>query len=501
VSDIAAVGITNQRETLVAWDITTGKPLHNAIVWCDLRTTAICHDLQLASPKPAPTADAASSGSSSSSSAAKSSKGDRDRFRASTGLSISTYFSAVKLLWLLRNSPAVRAAADAGTLRVGTIDSWLLYKLTATTPTGTGGVHVTDVTNASRTMLMSLHTRAWDAGICAELGVDTAWLPRIRSNSEQYGAIAAGALRGVALTGCIGDQQAALLGQHCVQPGAAKSTFGTGAFLLMNTGAEAVPSARGLLTTVAFQLGPKEECQYALEGSVAVAGAALSWLQSSLEIVSSPKEIDRLAESVPDNGGVYFVPAFSGLLSPHWRDDARGVIAGVTRYATRAHFCRAALEAAAFQTRDVLCEMEQEAGLTIPSLRVDGGMSRSALLCQFQADILQTPVVRAVMDERTALGAAMAAGIGAGVYADVEDAVAKTARAGLGSAPAVAAAPAAAAAAAAAAEGKLVYTPAMDTHTRARHLLKWTKAIRRALNWEDDEDDEVLVRPRPVAKL
>lgn len=357
------------------WDSVTGKPLYNALVWSDLRTSHLCHELQ---QRPASAAFPVAGA---------------DRYRARTGLSISTYFSALKLQWLLRHAPAVAAAAAKGTLRVGTVDSWLLYNLTGGAQHG--GIHATDVSNASRTLLLSLASLDWDSDICAELGVSTTWLPKVLCNAEKdgFGAVARGLpLAGARVTGLIGDQQGALLGQMCLAPGDAKATYGTGAFLLMNTGAVPVPSTRGLLTTVAFKLAPAAQCQYALEGSVAVAGAALTWLQQSLELVASAKEIDALAEGVSDNGGVYFVPAFSGLLSPHWRDDARGVVVGLTRFAKKAHLCRAALEAAAFQTKDVLSVMEAESKLPVSGLRVDGGMSRSALLCQFQADLLGTPV-------------------------------------------------------------------------------------------------------------
>ncbi len=478
--DIVSIGITNQRETLIPWDSRTGAPRHNAIVWSDSRTSAICSEL--ASPA----------------------LGGRDRFRASTGLSVSTYFSAVKLIWLLRHSPAVAAAAAAGTLRVGTVDSWLIYRLTgggaplsecndASLPndplpaTGTAtattapavaavpgavrptGVHVTDVANASRTMLMSLVTRAWCTQICSELAIDPVWLPRICSNSEVLGHVAAGPLAGTPIGGCIGDQQAALLGQFCLSTGDAKNTYGTGCFLLCNTGTGApVASSRGLLTTVAFQLGPSAPCSYALEGSVASAGSALTWLQTSLGLVASPREIDEQAASVPDNGGVYFVPAFSGLLAPHWREDARAAVFGLTRFATKAHLCRAAVEAAALQTTDVVRAMEADAGIIVRTLKVDGGMTRSPLLCQFQADLLDCAVERPKMDERTALGAAVAAGLAVGVW---ESAAAAAVAVGEG------------------AGASKVYRPSMEPSVREKHLVQWKKAVSRSVGWEGGAED------------
>lgn len=386
-SDVAGIGITNQRETLIVWDRFTGKPLYNAIVWSDLRTDELCHIVEAE-------------------------VGGKDSFRAICGLPISTYFSGLKLRWLQENVPSIADAIQNGSAMVGTVDSWLVWSLTGGQ---NGGVHVTDVSNASRTMLMSLATQQWDEGLCSALKVRKDLLPEIRSNSEIYGHISAGALAGIPLSGCVGDQQAALLGQLCLEPGHAKNTYGTGCFLLANTGDVPVQSAHGLLSTVAFKLGPDAPCKFALEGSVAVAGAAVTWLQDSLGMVSSPEEFSTLASSVTDAGGMYFVPAFSGLLSPHWRDDARGTMVGITRFITKAHFCRAALEAAAYQTSDVLDAMEKDAGFPVSSLKVDGGLSRSSALCQFQADILGRPVFRPVMDERTALGAAFAAGLAEGV--------------------------------------------------------------------------------------
>ena len=456
-ADVAAVGITNQRETLIAWDKVTGEPLHNAIVWCDLRTADICADWEAKF-------------------------GGKDAFRSICGLPISTYFSATKLRWLLDNCDAVKRAAAANRLLCGTVDSWLLWNLTG--GASKGGVHATDVSNASRTMLMALDTRQWSAEVCGKMGISTSWLPQIKSSSEIFGRLAAGPLQGLPVSGIIGDQQAALLGQLCVKTGDAKNTYGTGCFLLKNTGPTAVQSKAGLLTTVAYQLGPKAPCQYALEGSVAVAGAAISWLQDSLGIIDSPKQFDKLADGVPDNGGVYFVPAFSGLLSPYWRDDARGVIVGLTRYATKGHICRATLEASAFQTMDVIAAMESDSGHKVRSLKVDGGMSRSDLLCQFQADVLGIPVQRPKMDERTALGAAFAAGLAEGVAAwPTLDALVASQVAPAAAAPAAAAA--AAAGAPAAKPAFRDFAPARSDAHREEVVGKWRKAIERSLGWEE----------------
>jgi len=453
--DVAAVGVTNQRETLVCWDVETGEPLHNAIVWCDARTAEMCAEWEKRF-------------------------GGKDAFRDVCGLPISTYFSATKLAWLLENSDAVRAAAQSNRLRVGTVDSWLIYRLTGGAK---GGVHVTDVSNASRTMLMSLKTRDWDPSVCASLGISVTWLPRIKSSSEVYKSIHDGPLKGCAISGCIGDQQGALLGQLCIHKGNAKNTYGTGCFLLMNTGDTPVFSTHGLLTTAAYQLGPDAPCHYALEGSVAVAGAALSWLQDSLNIVNSPKEFDQLAASVPDNGGVYFVPAFSGLLSPHWKDSARGVIVGLTRFATRAHLCRATLEASAFQTNDVIQAMEKDAGMRISSLAVDGGLTRSDILCQFQADILQVPVDRPHMDERTALGAAVAAGLAkeVGFWRDLSDVVSSTSAAGTKGKTEDGAHKASPR------PGFVRFDPSSDQTRRQELLRNWEKAIQRSFDWVESD--------------
>lgn len=383
--DLTAVGITNQRETTVAWDRRTGLPLHNAIVWQDTRTAAICRAL------------AEGNGP--------------DRFRPITGLPLATYFSGPKLAWLLQEVPAVAAAAKSGALAFGTIDAWIVSNLV--------GRHVTDVTNASRTLLMELGAAAWSEEICEAMEIPASSLPEIVSSSGRVG-LGSGPLEGVPISGVLGDQQAALFGQLGFGSGAAKNTYGTGCFLLLNTGASPVPSQHGLLTTAAFRLeeGP---LIYALEGSVAVAGSLVQWLRDNLGLIESATEVEKLAASVEDNGDVYLVPAFSGLFAPHWRPDARGVIVGLTRFATRGHIARSALEATAFQTHEVAEAMRADSGIALQELRVDGGMVRNDLLMQFQADILGIPVVRPVVAETTALGAAYAAGLAEGVWSSVSE--------------------------------------------------------------------------------
>ena len=382
--DLAAIGITNQRETTLLWDRHTGRAVHNAIVWQDTRTDALVAEFAA--------------------------QGGQDRFRAATGLPLASYFSALKLRWLLDTVPDARRRAEAGELLFGTVDAFLVWHLT--------GLHVTDVTNASRTMLMDLRRLAWDDALLDAFAIPRAVLPRIVPSSAVYGE-ARGALTGVPVAGILGDQQAALVGQACFAPGEAKNTYGTGCFLLMNTGPEPVPSAAGLVTTLAYQLGHAAPC-YALEGSIAITGALVQWLRDNLGLIGSSAEVEALAASVADNGDVYLVPAFSGLFAPYWRGDARGVITGLTRYATRAHIARAALEATAYQTRDVLAAMEADSGITIGELRVDGGMVANALLMQFQSDMLDVPVVRGATLETTALGAAYAAGLAVGFWRDTE---------------------------------------------------------------------------------
>lgn len=385
--DIAAVGITNQRETTVLWNRRSGEPLHNALVWQDTRVDPLV--------------------------AYFSTEGGKDRFRASTGLPLASYFSGLKLRWLLDHVPDARAQANAGDVLFGTIDSWLLWHLTR-------GSHITDVTNASRTQLMNLHSLQWDQALLQTFKIPPGVLPRIASSSEIYGEFADGPLKGVPIAGILGDQQAALVGQTCFSAGEAKNTYGTGCFLLMNTGNRPVSSVAGLITTVAYKLGDAAAC-YALEGSIAICGALVQWLRDNLGIIKTSAEIEALAASVEDNGDVYVVPAFSGLYAPHWKDHARGVIAGLTRYANKAHIARAALEATAYQTRDVLAAMEQDSGIRLSELRVDGGMVVNDLLMQFQADILDTAVARPKVIETTALGAAYAAGLAVGYWKNTGD--------------------------------------------------------------------------------
>ncbi|KAK9814067.1 hypothetical protein WJX72_000230 [[Myrmecia] bisecta] len=385
---VKAVGITNQRETTLVWDRRTGKPLCNAIVWLDNRTSAICRRWETE-------------------------LGSRDHFRPVTGLPISTYFSAYKFQWMLENVPEVAAAVQEDRCVLGTVDTWLIYNLTGGVD---GGVLVTDVTNAARTNLMDLHSLSWHEPTMALFGVQRSMLADIRSNAEVYGTVKVGPLAGVPIAGCLGDQQAAMLGQRC-KPGEAKNTYGTGSFIVMNTGTEVVESKQGLLTTMAYHLGPRSPPQYALEGSIAIAGAGISWLRDKLNILESAAECEELAASVPDTAGVYFVPAFSGLLAPHWRPDARGALLGMTTYTSRAHVVRAMLEAICWQTREVMDAMRSDADLTnLKLLRVDGGASVNNLFMQLQADILQVPVQRPGHLETTCLGAAYAAGIGVGFW-------------------------------------------------------------------------------------
>jgi glycerol kinase len=386
--DIAALAVTNQRETLVAWDKSTGNPIYPAIVWQDTRSVEICDQLSL--------------------------EGGRDRFRVRTGLPIATYFSGPKLQWLLENIEGARIKAERGELLCGTIDSWLVWNLTGGV---NGGVHVTDATNASRTLLMNLETLAWDDDLLTAMNVPPAALPAIHSSSEIYG-LATGVLAGVPVAGILGDQQAALFGHTGFDPGEAKNTYGTGCFLLLNTGSTPVHSRRGLITTVAYQLGDTPPV-FALEGSIAFAGALVQWLRDNLGLIETSAEVECLANSVEDNGGIYFVPAFSGLFAPYWRSDARGIIIGLTRYANKGHFARAALEATAYQTRDIVDAMRQETGLDLNFLKVDGGMVANETLMQFQSDILGIPIARPIVTETTALGAAYAAGLAVGFWAEI----------------------------------------------------------------------------------
>ncbi|HVG92762.1 MAG TPA: glycerol kinase GlpK, partial [Alphaproteobacteria bacterium] len=386
-ADLAAVGITNQRETTLLWNKKTGKPLMNAIVWQDMRVAADV--AQMASEV------------------------GNDFFRRRTGLPLSTYFSALKLRWLLENIGGARRQAEAGEIMFGNVDAFLLWKLTG------GGVHATDVTNASRTQLMDLQTLEWDTELLRTFGIPRQVLPEIRSSSEVYGRVAQGPLKGVAVAGILGDQQAALVGQTCFRSGEAKNTYGTGCFLLMNTGEKLVESKHGLLTTVAYKLG-NHPARYALEGSVAIGGALVQWLRDNLGMIKTSAEIEELAQSVEDNGGVYMVPAFSGLYAPYWKENARGVIVGLTRFANKGHLARAVLEAVAFQTREVVEAMEQDSGIRLDVLRADGGMVNNNLLMQFQADILERTVVLPATRETTSLGAAYAAGLAVGFFSSTD---------------------------------------------------------------------------------
>lgn len=390
--DIVACGITNQRETTVIWDRESGKPVHNAIVWQDTRTGDVCTELA----------------------------GDVgvDRYRERTGLPLSTYFAGPKVRWLLDNVDGLRNRAEAGELCFGTMDSWIAWNMTGGVD---GGQHVTDVTNASRTMLMDLRTLSWDEEICTEMGIPMSMLPEIRSSSGEFGSLRGnGPLPDVPLTGILGDQQAATFGQACLSPGEAKNTYGTGNFLLLNTGTEPVFSEHGLLTTVCYRIGD-QPARYALEGSIAVTGSLIQWLRDNLGLFSAASDVEKLAAEVDDNGGAYFVPAFSGLFAPRWRSDARGVIVGLTRFVNKGHLARAALEASAFQTREVIEAMQADAGMELSTLKVDGGMVVNELLMQFQADILDVPVVRPVVNETTALGAAYAAGLAVGFWESEDD--------------------------------------------------------------------------------
>ncbi|MGB3304195.1 MAG: glycerol kinase GlpK [Gordonia sp. (in: high G+C Gram-positive bacteria)] len=389
---VAACGITNQRETTVVWDRHTGEPVYNAIVWQDTRTAELCEEL------------AGEIGV--------------DRYRERTGLPLSTYFSGPKIRWILDNVDGARARAEAGDLLFGTMDTWLAWNMTGGID---GGVHVTDVTNASRTMLMDLRTLQWDLEICADFGIPESMLPEIHASSDVIAQLrTAGSLPDVPLGGILGDQQAAMFGQACLEPGEAKNTYGTGNFLLLNTGTEPVLSKHGLLTTVCYQLGD-QPARYALEGSIAVTGSLVQWLRDNLGIIDSAPQVEDLARAVDDNGGVYLVPAFSGLFAPRWRPDARGVIVGLTRFANRHHIARAALEASAYQTREVIEAMEADSGVKLATLKVDGGMVVNELLMQFQSDILDVPVVRPVVNETTALGAAYAAGLAVGYWSSTDE--------------------------------------------------------------------------------
>lgn len=391
-ADIHAVGITNQRETTLLWDRATGEPIYNAIVWQDTRTAALCEELG--------------------------GEHGAARYQERTGLPLSTYFAGPKIRWILDNVEDARERAEAGELCFGTMDTWLVWNMTGGPD---GGRHLTDVTNASRTMLMDIETLQWDEEISAEMQIPMSLLPEICSSSQVYGRVRErGALADVPIAGILGDQQAATFGQACLQPGEAKNTYGTGNFLLLNTGEEVVRSSHGLLTTVCYKIGDKRPV-YALEGSIAVTGSLVQWLRDNLGLISTAGEIEMVAQTVEDNGGAYFVPAFSGLFAPRWRPDARGVIVGLTRFVNKGHIARAALEATAFQTREVIEAMQADSGVELSTLKVDGGMVVNELLMQFQSDILGVPVIRPVVSETTALGAAYAAGLAVGYWGTEQD--------------------------------------------------------------------------------
>jgi len=427
VGDLVGLGLTNQRETTVLWDRATGEPVHNALTWQDMRTDHLVRELG---------GDAGA-----------------DRFRDRCGLPLATYFSGPKIRWLLDHLDGLRERAEAGEVVFGTMDSWLIWKLT--------GRHVTDVTNAGRTMLMNLATLDWDDVLLDAMGVPRAMLPEIRPSMEVYGE-AGGELAGLPVAAALGDQHAALFGQTCFDPGDAKCTYGTGSFLLMNTGREPVHSANGLLTTVGYKVGD-EPATYALEGSIAVTGALVQWFRDKLGLIGSASEIETLARSVDDNGGCYFVPAFSGLFAPHWRSDARGVIAGLTGYISKGHLARAVLEATSWQTREVVEAMNTDAGTTLTSLRVDGGMTANNLLMQSLADVLGVPVMRPLVAETPSLGAAHAAGLAVGFWTDVEDLRSQWHKAA-------------------------EWYPAMDEAVREKGYRKWRKAVQRTMDWVDDDD-------------
>ncbi|MPY10771.1 glycerol kinase GlpK [Arthrobacter bussei] len=431
--DIAAVGITNQRETAVVWDRTTGKAVYNAIVWQDTRTQNIVDEL------------------------AK--DGGVERYKSKVGLPLATYFSGTKIKWILDNVDGARAKAEAGDLIFGNTDSWVTWNLTGGVD---GGVHITDVTNASRTLFMDLETLSWDESILADFGVPLSMMPEIKSSSEVYGSVhTSQLLRETPVAGILGDQQAATFGQAAFDKGGAKNTYGTGNFMIVNTGEEIVHSKNGLLTTVCYRLGDAKPV-YALEGSIAVTGSLIQWLRDNLGIIKSAPEVEQLATTVDDNGGVYIVPAFSGLFAPYWRSDARGAIVGLTRFVNKGHIARAALEATAFQTREVLDAANADSGVNMEDLRVDGGMVANDALMQFQADILGIPVIRPKVTETTALGAAYAAGLAVGFWKDTDELATNWA------------------------EDKR-WNPSMDDAERDRQLRLWKKAVTKTFDWVDED--------------
>jgi glycerol kinase len=428
--DIAGLGITNQRETTVVWDRNTGEPVMNALVWQDTRTDKLVDEL--------------------------SADGGQDRFRTKVGLPLATYFSGPKVRWVLDNVDGARERAEAGDLMFGNMDTWCIWNLTGGT---NGGLHITDVTNASRTMLMDLETLAWDEDIASTIGVPMSMLPEIRASSEVYGEVKNGGFTGVPLAGDLGDQQAATFGQACLSPGEAKNTYGTGNFLLLNTGTEAVQSKSGMLTTLGYKIGDNDAV-YCLEGAIAITGALVQWLRDNLKMIKAAPEVEELAQTVEDNGGLYIVPAFSGLFAPYWKSNARGVFAGLTRYVNAGHIARATLEATAYQSREVVEAMNQDSGVDLESLKVDGGMVGNDLLMQFQADLLGVPVIRPAVAETTALGAAYAAGLATGFWAGEEDVRNNWA------------------------EDKR-WEPTMDASKRDEYYKYWKKAVTRTFDWFD----------------
>lgn len=430
-SDLVAIGITNQRETTLIWDKETGKAVYPAIVWQDTRTDSICNHLAM--------------------------HGGIGRFQSKTGLPLSTYFSGPKIVWLLENIPGLREAAEEGRALFGNMDTWLLWNLTGGIH---GGLHITDVSNASRTLLMNLKTLTWDEDILEIMNIPRQLLPKIKPSSELYG-YAQGLMNGVPVAGILGDQQAALFGQTCFEAGEAKNTYGTGCFMLMNTGEQPIQSQSGLLTTVGYKIGNQSPV-YCLEGSIAIAGALVQWLRDNLHLINNASEIEPLANSVEDAGGIYIVPAFSGLFAPYWRSDARGVIVGLTRYINRGHIARAALEATAYQVREVLDAMKKDSGVKLKALKVDGGMVVNELLMQFQADMVNVPVIRPVVAETTALGAAYAAGLAIGFWKDLQELKLNW-------------------------KQDKIWYPSMKEDQRDSYFSGWKKAVTRTFDWINED--------------
>jgi glycerol kinase len=430
--DIAGLGITNQRETTVVWDRNTGEPVMNAIVWQDTRTDRLVDEF--------------------------SADGGQDRFKEQTGLPLATYFSGPKARWILDNVDGAREKAEAGDLLFGNIDTWCIWNLTGGTD---GGIHMTDVSNASRTLLFDLNKLEWAEDIASTIGVPASMLPEVRASSAPYGEVRTGKLAGVQIAGDLGDQQAATFGQTCFAVGEAKNTYGTGNFLLLNTGTEAVPSKTGLITTVCYKIGDADAV-YALEGSIAITGALVQWLRDNLKMIKAAPEVEELASSVDDNGGLYIVPAFSGLFAPYWKSNARGVFAGLTRYVNAGHIARATLESTAFQSREIVDAMNEDSGVDLESLKVDGGMVQNELLMQFQADLLGVPVIRPQVAETTALGAAYAAGLATGFWAEQEDLRENW-------------------------QEDKRWEPTMDAGQRDEYYRFWKKAVTRTFDWFEAE--------------